>query len=446
MITVSQKHTAANSGAFERDARLVNADDHAIAPGEIAIGVVIGRTSEFFDFSVYAIASVMVFPHIFFPDLAPTRAMLYSFAIFALAFIARPLGSALFMAVDRRHGRGVKLTIALFLLGGSTAAISFLPDYATLGVTSIVLLGLFRFAQGLALGGTWDGLASLLALNAPENRRGWYAMMPQLGAPLGFLLAGALFAYLAATLPPADFLDWGWRYPFFVAFAVNVVALFARLRLVATREFANLLNKEELQPVPVPEMLGTDGWNVIIGAFVPLASFALFHLVTVFPLAWISLRTNRDAGNFLSVQMAGAAISLVTIILSGLIADRLGRRRLLGIGALLIGIFSFAAPFLLGGGRSGETLFVLFGFALLGLSFGQASGAVASNFERRLRYTGAALTSDIAWLIGAGFAPLVVLALSDWFGLASVGGYLLSGAVCTLAALTRNRQLEIRDR
>lgn len=444
-MTVGHNQGAANSGELERDARLVTSDDHKIAPGEIALGVVIGRTSEFFDFSVYAIASVLVFPHVFFPDLAPDRAMLYSFSIFALAFVARPFGSALFMAVDRKHGRGAKLTIALFLLGGSTAAIAFLPEYATLGVVSIVSLGVFRFLQGLALGGTWDGLASLLALNAPERRRGWYAMLPQLGAPLGFLLAGALFAFLVATLSAQDFLDWGWRYPFFVAFAVNVVALFARLRLIATREFANLLDKEELLPVRISETLRSGGHNVLVGAFVPLASFALFHLVTVFPLAWISLHTDRDAGDFLSIQMAGSALSIVTIVLSGWLADRFGRRRLLAAGAVLIGLFSFASPFLLGGGRLGETTFVLLGFTLLGLSFGQASGVAAANFTRRLRYTGAALTSDIAWLIGAGFAPLIVLALSDWLGLVSVGGYLLSGAVCTLVALTTKTVVDLRD-
>ncbi|WP_254070562.1 MFS transporter [Acidisphaera sp. L21] len=445
---MSQSQGVANSGDLERDARLVNASGHDIAPGEIAIGVVIGRMSEFFDFFVYAIASVLVFPRVFFPNAEPYMAMIYSFAIFPLAFIARPLGSVIFMAVDRKHGRGAKLTMALFLLGGSTAAISFLPDYATLGATAIVLLGLFRFLQGIALGGTWDGLASLLALNAPPHRRGWYAMMPQLGAPLGFMLAAALFAFLLATMPAEDFQDWGWRYPFFVAFAVNVVALFARLRLVATPEFTALLDRDELQPARVSATLKDNGWNILLGAFVPLACFALFHLVTVFPLAWINLYTSRDDGGFLLVQIAGAAVSIVTIVISGLVADRIGRRRLLAVGAGFIGLFSFVAPFLLGGGRSGEATFVILGFAVLGFSFGQASGAVASNFERRLRYTGAALTSDVAWLIGAGFSPLIVLSLSSHLGLIAVGGYLLSGAICTLAALMTNNQLQLdmRDR
>jgi len=444
LITSSQMQGLPNSAELERDARLANAGHGAVSPGEITIGVVIGRMSEFFDFFVYAIAAVLVFPRFLFPDTDATTAMLYSFALFALAFVARPLGSAIFMALDRRHGRGVKLTVALFLLGGSTAAISMLPSPESIGAASVVLLGLARFAQGLALGGAWDGLASLLALNAPQNRRGWYAMMPQLGAPLGFLLAAGLFTFLVASLPEADFQDWGWRYPFFVAFTVNVVALFARLRLVGSNEFANLLEREELQPVRISEVVATNGRNLVIGAFVPLACFALFHLVTVFPLAWVVLRADTGVADFLLTQMTGAAIMIVTVVLSGWVADRIGRRRLLGIGALLIGIFSFVGPFLLSGSNAGQS-FVLIGFALLGFSFGQASGAVASNFSRRLRYTGAAMTSDIAWLIGAGFAPLVVLALSQWFGLAAVGAYLLSGVICTLLALMTNRQLEMRD-
>jgi MFS family permease len=163
------------------------------------------------------------------------------------------------MVVDRNLGRGVKLTIALFLLGGSTMAIAFLPGYAQIGTSAAVLLGIFRVMQGLALGGAWDGLPSLLSLNAPERRRGWYAMIPQLGAPLGLLVANGLFAFFLTTLSRADFLDWGWRYPFFVAFAINVVALFARLRIVATPEFQRLFESRELQPAPVGETLSTEG-------------------------------------------------------------------------------------------------------------------------------------------------------------------------------------------
>ncbi|RYH06499.1 MAG: MFS transporter, partial [Alphaproteobacteria bacterium] len=208
--------------AAEHDARMLNTDGHSaeghrVAPGEIAIGVVIGRTSEFFDFFVYAIASVLVFPKLVFAFADPLTATLWSFAVFALAFLARPFGTWTFTAIGRRYGVSAKLTIALFLLGGSTAAIAFLPGYETLGLWSACLLALLRMGQGFALGGTWDGLASLLAINAPETKRGWYAMLPQLGAPLGLIVASLLFMFLISALPAEDFLAWGWRYPFFVA-------------------------------------------------------------------------------------------------------------------------------------------------------------------------------------------------------------------------------------
>lgn len=438
-------HDGPSSSSMERDARQIH-DDKPVSPGSIALGVIIGRMSEFFDFFVYGLASVLVFPQVFFP-FAPDRltGTLYSFAIFSLAFLARPVGSVVFQVIDRLYGRGTKLTIALILLGGSTASISFLPGYNVIGVWSIYLLALFRLGQGFALGGAWDGLASLLALNAPSNRRGWYAMIPQLGAPIGFALASILFGYFVANLSNADFLSWGWRYPFFVAFAINVVALFARLRLVMTREFGDLLEQNELQAKPVTEVLRLHGRDILIGAFVPLASFAMFHLVTIFPLGWMSLYGSQSIGAFMVVQVIGAIVGVCAIIVSGLLADRIGRRGQLAVCAVLIAIFSFIGPILIGSGNAGQDAFVIIGFGVLGLSFGQATGSVSSRFSRGYRYTGAALTSDLSWLIGAGFAPLVALWLSSHYGLPFVGYYLLSGAICTLVALYFSRTLEVSD-
>ncbi|CAN7688961.1 MFS transporter [Neorhizobium sp. LjRoot104] len=430
------------SSGLERDARRIH-DDKPISPGSIALGVIIGRMSEFFDFFVYGLGSVLVFPKLIFPFApTPVAATLMSFAIFPLAFMARPVGSFVFMWIDRNYGRGTKLTIALFLLGGSTASIAFLPGYDTIGYWAVALLALFRMGQGFALGGAWDGLASLLNLNAPPNRRGWYAMIPQLGAPIGFALASILFGYFVANLSEADFISWGWRYPFFVAFAINVVALFARLRIVASKEFGSALEANELQARPIFEMLSKHAHDVVLGAFVPLASFAMFHLVTIFPLSWVTLYGGQSAAEFLFVQVIGAAVGVIGIILSGLIADRIGRRSQLMIGAVIIAIFSFSAPFLLDAGGKGQDAFIIIGFGILGLSFGQASGAVSSRFGQYYRYTGAALTSDLAWLIGAGFAPLVALGLASSFGIIFIGGYLISGAICTIAALSLSRVLD----
>jgi MFS family permease len=437
--------SASDSTPLERDARLVNARDGTIRPGEIAIGVIIGRTGEFFDFFVYAIASVLVFPALVFPYVDALTGTLYSFALFSLAFIGRPIGTLIFTWIDQNHGRGVKLTIAMFLLGGSTMAIAILPGYAQVGALSAWILGFFRLCQGVALGGAWDGLPSLLQLNAPEGKRGWYSMVPQLGAPIGLLVACALFAYFLALLTPDDFIRWGWRYPFFVALAINVVALFARLRLVATPEFARLFESRELQPSPPFQTLFSQWRTILLGAFAPLASFALFHLVTVFPLSWVSLNTNEEPVRFLVLEGVGALVCILAILASGLVADKVGRRAVLGVSAVLIGAYSGFAPQLLGSGQLGEAVYMIAGFVLLGFAFGQSTGVVNGNFEPYHRYTGAAIVSNSAWFIGAGFAPLVALFLASRVGLWSVGLYLLSGVICTLAALGINKQFAQRS-
>eukprot|EP01030_Chromulinospumella_sphaerica_P003645 gene3645-3563_t len=435
------------AGFHESAASLSRADTHEdVTPSEIAVGVIIGRSSEYFDFFVFGIACVLVFPSFLFPFMSRLDGTLMAFALLAVAFVVRPVGTAISMAIQRRWGRGTKLTIALFMLGVCTVGMAFLPGYKDAGTAAIVALLILRVGQGLALGGSWDGLPSLLAMSAPKERRGWYAMIGQLGAPLGFVLAAGLFVYLYSSLTVQEFLAWGWRYPFFVAFAVNVVALFARLRLVVGQSYSELLKERELQPVPVSRVMRDEGSNVLLGAFAALASFALFHLVTVFPLSWITLYSEQPVTQILGVQIFGAFLAAGAIMVSGWLSDHLGRRKLLGGMAVLIGVFSFMAPVLLNTGEVGSTMFLLLGFVLLGLSYGQASGTVTANFSPQYRYTGAALSADLAWIIGAAFAPLVALYLSSQFGLLAVTVYLLSGVACTLGALNLNRRMERRDR
>lgn len=416
-----------------------------ITPGEIAAGVIIGRASEYFDFFVFGIACVLVFPYVYFPFLSPLNGMLAAFAVFALAFIARPIGTMIGMEVQRRWSMTAKLTIALFLLGSATVGIALLPSYESIGAQAIWWLVGLRIAQGLAVGGSWEGLPSLLAMNAQPDKRGWWAMIGQLGAPIGFVVAASVFAFIYSQLSHADFISWGWRYPFCVAFAINVVALFARLRLVADDGYAEQFKTLELTPSPPFEMTRSgEGRNVFLGALAALASFALFHLVTVFPLSWIALYGDAPVTQVLMVQVLGALLACGAIVLSGWMADKFGRRNTLGAMAVLIGLLSLATPMLLNGGTSGQYVFILIGFVLLGLSYGQSSGTVTANFSRKYRYVGAAYSADFAWLFGAAFAPLVALYLSSHFGPIAVGGYLLSGAACTLLALGLNRALETK--
>ena len=438
MVSMTQEFSNPDS-MDEAIWRAPEAHSH-VTPGEIAVGVVIGRTSEYFDFFVYGIASVLVFPTVFFPHKDTIDALLLSFVIFSLAFLARPFGTVLFMSLQKRWGRSGKLTAALFLLGTATVSVGFLPDYATAGGTAILLLVILRTLQGIAVGGSWDGLPSLLAINAPPSRRGWYAMLGQLGAPVGFILASGLFLYLNGAMSKADFVDWGWRYPFFVAFSINVVALFARLRLVIAEDFSAMLEKSELEPTNVKELINAQSGNILTGAFSGLATYALFHLVTVFPLSWGQLGMVETESEILTVQLVGGLLAIVSVITSGFVADRIGRTKTLSGVAVLIGLFALAVPSLLNGGAGAQNTFILLGFILLGLSYGQSHGVVSGSFPRRYRYTGAALTADIGWLIGAAFAPLVALGLAVKFGTIAVGAYVLSGVVCTLIALAMYRR------
>ncbi|MBB3046333.1 MFS family permease [Litorivivens lipolytica] len=437
MATVNANTTTAPASDFQTP------EGHSpVAPGEIAVGVIIGRASEHFDFFVFGMACVLVFPQVFFPFADTLQGMLYGFAIFGMAFVSRPFGTALFMSIQRRWGRSVKLTASLFLLGTATAGIAFLPGYATLGGTAIFLLAMFRILQGFALGGSWDGLPSLLALNAPRARRNWFTMFGQLGAPIGFLLANSLFLYLILNVSAEDFQAWAWRYPFFVAFAINVVALFARLRLVLTEEYTLAMEESALEPISTQEMLDEEGPTIFLGAFAALASYALFHIVTIFPLSWILLNGSQTINDVLIIQVFGALIGIVATIASGVLAGKIGKRRTVGWMAALIGIFALFAPYLMSGTPALQNVFILLGFALLGVSYGQSQGTVTANFKRRFRYTGAALTSDFAWLFGAAFAPLIALGLSVQFGLEAVSLYLISGAIGTLLALYINRRIE----
>ncbi|MDN5924289.1 MAG: MFS transporter, partial [Xanthomonadales bacterium] len=281
---------------------------------------------------------------------------------------------------------------------------------------------------------------SLMALKAPKEKRGWYAMLPQLSDPIGFILAAGLFAYIWASLSPQDFIEWGWRYPFFAAFAINVVALFARLRMVVAPRYAEQMKQLELTPSPVRELVRSQGRNIALGAFAPLASYALFHLVTIFALSWALLFTHQSLVSFLIVQIIGAIVAIPCMFLSGRVADRLGRRTTLGIGGVLIAVYSGWTALLLAGSTFNSYLFIIIGYALLGFTHAQAAGAVSSNFRPAFRYTGAMITSDLGWLIGAGFAPLLALALAEYLSVDYVGLYLLSGAAGTLVALWITRR------
>ena len=420
--------------------------DLGVRPGEIAVGVIIGRVGEFFDFFVYGIASVLVFPGLFFPFASAYEGLIYSFVIFSFGFIARIPGALLFRFVHDRYGRGTKLFGALLLLGTSTVCIAFLPGYYEAGAVSIVLLAALRITQGMAVGGAWDGLPSLLAITAPQGRKGWYAMISQIGAPIGFLVAAGLFAYLTTSIATEDFITWGWRFAFFTAFAINIVTLFARLRMAVTPEFEELFRARELTPSPLLGLIRSKGKDIRLGAIAPLGSYALFHLVTIFPLTWPVLGGDRfTLGNIFLLQMVGACLCIVTMLISGKVADRIGRARTLWWGTVIVALFCLPAP-LLGNTDFGALAFIPSGFAVLGFAQAQSAGAVNSCFDQQDRYSGALITNELGWLAGAAFVPLIAIVIAHEIGNAGVAYYVLVAAAISIFALRRNLdRIEARE-
>ena len=403
----------------------------SLHPNQIVGVVIMSRVAEYFNIFVFAIGCALVFPEVFFPNYDPITGTLISFGVFTLSFLARPFAGLVFSRIEARASRAAKTTVAMFVLGGSTICIGFIPSYEKIGIVAPILLCIARIGQGIGSGGVWQGLPVIMMLNAPEHRRSWYAMIPQIGGPASFFIAASIFFVLTRFLSAEEFIGWGWRFPFFVVLSLQVVALFAVLRMIQTPEYENAASQHYLHRTSVSEILQRHWKQVLLGAYMPLAAYALFHMVTIFPLGYVKLYQGPPVPDLLLLQVIGAFLAVGTCIISGPMADRFGRRRyLIGI-TLAIGLLSFFIVDLLDSAR----LFILVGFILLGLSFGQSGGTLPHRFEPRYRFSGVSLTTDLGWIFGAAFAPIAALGLTVWFGIEFAGYYLLSGVIATLIAL-----------
>src|SRR3569623_318523 len=255
------------------------------SPATVLFASLIGTTIEFFDFYIYATAAVLVFPKLFFPASDPATATLQSLATFAIAFIARPIGSALFGHFGDRVGRKATLVAALLTMGLSTVIIGVLPTYQSIGMVAPLLLALCRFGQGVGLGGEWGGAVLLATENAPPGKRAWYGMFPQLGAPIGFIFSGGIFLFLSDTMSNEEFFNYGWRIPFLASAALVLVGLYVRLKITETPVFAQALKNQERVEVPMFTVFREHGRALFIGTVIALATFVLFFLMTVFALS-----------------------------------------------------------------------------------------------------------------------------------------------------------------
>ena len=413
------------------------------SPARILVASLVGTTIEFFDFYIFATAAVLVFPHLFFPNSDPASAVLQSFATFSIAFFARPLGAAVFGHFGDRIGRKATLVAALTTMGLSTVLIGFLPGYETIGVFAPLLLAICRFGQGLGLGGEWGGAVLLATENAPPHRRSWYAMFPQLGAPLGFVLSATSFLLLTETLTNAQFLAWGWRLPFIASLLLVMLGLYVRLKITETPEFQKAVDTEARVAVPLVVLIRNHKRALLLGTLVALATFVLFYLMTVFSLSWATSKLGYSRERYLEIQLIGVAFFAATIPLAAWLSDRYGRRSVLVIATACTGVFGLFVEPLLASGLVGALAFNVIGLALMGFNYGPIGAALASPFPVSVRYTGASMTFNLAGIFGASLAPYIATWLALNFSLAWVGYYLLGACVLTLAAMLLSRDAEL---
>ncbi len=399
----------------------------------------IGTTIEFFDFYIYATAAVLVFPQLFFPAADPAAATLASLATFAIAFLARPIGSALFGHFGDRVGRKTTLVAALLTMGLSTVAIGLLPTYSAIGIAAPLLLAVCRFGQGLGLGGEWGGAVLLAIENAPPGRRAWYGMFPQLGAPIGFIFSGGVFLLLSRSLSNEEFFAYGWRIPFLASAVLVLLGLYVRLAITETPVFSEALNRRERVKVPLTVVFRDHPRTLFIGVLVSLVAFVLFYLMTVFTLSWATSRLGYSREAFLLIQLFGMVFFAGTIPLAAVLAER-GRRRTMMWVTVSIGLFGLVmAPMFLAG-TAGAVLMMAVGMSLTGFIYGPLGTLLSELFPTAVRYTGSSLSFNLSGIFGASLAPYAATWLATNWGLQYVGYYLTIAAALTFFGLLVTRE------
>ncbi|WP_370308628.1 MFS transporter [Sinimarinibacterium flocculans] len=415
------------------------------SPRRVLFASLIGTTIEFFDFYIYATAAVLVFPTLFFPAGDPTSSMLQSLATFALAFFARPLGSALFGHFGDRIGRKATLVAALLTMGLSTVVIGLLPTYAQVGVAAPLLLALCRFGQGLGLGGEWGGAVLLATENAPPGKRAWYGMFPQLGAPIGFIGSSGIFLILSGVLSDAQFFAWGWRIPFLASAVLVLVGLWVRLSISETPVFQKALDHETRVRLPMASVIRDHGRALVLGTVIALATFVLFYLMTVFTLTWGTTALGYSRSEFLVLQLVGIVFFGLTIPFSARYADRHGRRRTLLWVSAAIAVFGLALAPLLQAGTAGVLTTLIVGLALMGYTYGPLGTILSELYPTAVRYTGSSLSFNLAGIFGASLAPYIATWLARNHGLEFVGYYLSAAALMSFAAMWATRETRDMD-
>ena len=426
-------------------------------PFKVALASMVGTAIEFFDYYIYAAAAVLVFNTQFFHSGDPLSDDLLSLSTLALAFFARPIGSALFGHFGDKIGRKKTLVASLVLMGGSTVVIGLLPTYSQIGIWAPILLCICRVGQGIGLGGEWGGAALVATENAPEGKRAWYGTFPQLGAPIGLFVANATFFLVSYFWGQQALVEWAWRIPFISSLALVLVGLYVRLTLHESHVFIEAEEKGKKLKAPVSVVFTKHFKPMVIGTFIMVATYSLFYIMTAFAQAYsrtpatlsetgYPMGLGIPANTFTGLLLMSAIVFAIFISISGLYADKIGRRKWLIWTTVSILIFALCMPLFLGNGTPTSVFaFLVIGMALMGMTFGPMAALLPELFPTEVRYSGASLAYNIASIIGATIAAMISLKINALYGLMGVGIYLAINAFLTLLALLASKETKNVD-
>src|SRR5579884_2823054 len=396
----------------------------------------VGTIIEAYDFLLYVQVAPLVFAKLYFPSSDPLVGTLQAFGIYAVGFISRPFGAALFGHYGDRIGRKVTLIATLLLTGLSTFAVGFVPSYASIGIWGAIILTIVRFIQGVGIGGEWGG-ATLIAMEWAKTNahRGFITSWPQWGGPAGLFLAN-LIVLVFSAISGNQFLSWGWRVPFWLSIIMVGIGLYIRLGILETPTFQRILDAEKVARAPVVEVIRRQPREIVLTALARMAEQGPFYVFAAFIFTYGTtvLHSSRDL--LLTVLLVGTGLSAVTIPLAGYVSDRIGRKRMYLIGAVTMGIFAFVYFAMLNTAVPGWIfLAVVLSFIPHDMMYGPQAALIAECFSPRLRYSGSSLGFHLASLIAGGPAPLVATALLASTGSGySVAIYVLVCAVVSVTA------------
>lgn len=395
--------------------------------GKVAFASFIGTAIEFYDFYIYGTAAALVFGGVFFPEFAAATGTLASFATFAVAFFARPLGAVVFGHFGDRVGRKAMLIVSLLLMGVATFLIGLLPGFATIGYAAPLLLVLLRFLQGLGLGGEWGGAVLMATEHATEGRRGLYSSFPQMGPAAGFLLSSGLFLFLTLSLSDAQFAAWGWRIPFLASAALVLIGLYVRVTIAETPVFRWAVEEGTRARVPVWDMVRTYPLVLILASGGISLTYVIFYTVTTFSLAYGTQELGLASSTMLYCAMISVAVMGLAVPVFAVLSDRVGRRRLCLAATVLAAGWAFPLFWLL---DTGNPVLISLSFAvsmtIFAMLFGPMGAYLPELFGTRLRYSGAAVSYNLGGVIGGGLGPTIASQLLILTGVSwSISLYML---------------------